>query len=151
MVKNNTNQYKCFVCTYIISVHRFDTSKYTWERDKIIVENSYNLKSLVKFSSTLKTRDFDKHWYQCPNKHLYVRENGETCVTCIIEEKRLEEREENKRSQAEQLGRNNSSPSPLGENLRKHIMRAPVTDYRVRGGGRGRGRMKGRGRFRGRW
>lgn len=117
----------------MISVHRFDTSKYTWERDRIIVHCSYNLKSLVKFSSTLKTRDFDKHWYRCPNEHLYVHENGEPCVTCVLEERR----EENKRSEAEQLGRN--------------IMRAPVTDFRVRGRGRGRGRGKGRGRFRGRW
>lgn len=117
----------------MISVHRFDTSKYTWERDRIIVNNSYNQKSLVKFSSTLKTRDFDKHWYRCPNEHLYVHENGEPCVTCVLEERR----EENKRSEAEQLGRN--------------IMRAPVTDFRVRGRGRGRGRGKGRGRFRGRW
>lgn len=136
---------------YIISVVRFDTSKYTWERDRIIVENSYNQKSLEKFSSTLKTRDFDKHWYQCPNEHLYVRENGERCVTCIREEKREEIREEIRRSQAEQSRRNNRSSPPLGENVRKHIMRAPVTDFRVRGGGRGRGRGKGRGRFRGRF
>lgn len=130
-------------CVYMISVHRFDTSKYTWERDRIIVNNSYNQKSLVKFSSTLKTRDFDKHWYRCQNAHLYVHENGEPCVTCVLEERR----EEKKRSK----GQNNRSPSPLGENVRKHLMRAPVTDFRVRGRGRGRGRGKGRGRFRGRW
>lgn len=134
-------------CVYMISVHRFDTSKYTWERDRIIVNNSYNQKSLVKFSSTLKTRDFDKHWYRCPNEHLYVHENGEPCATCVLEERR----EENKRSEGEQLGQNNRSLSRLGENVRKHLMRAPVTDFRVRGRGRGRGRGKGRGRFRGRW
>lgn len=68
-------------------------------------------------------------------------------MTCIREEKI----EESRRSQARQSNQNDGNPPPLGENVRKHVMRVQVTDFRVRGGGRGRGRGKGRGRFRGRW
>lgn len=124
----------------ITSFDRFDISKYTWEKDAIIVRTSLNQKSIEKFSSTLRTRDYEKHWFKCIKEHVYVCENVEPCVTCIKEERK----NENMKIQDELLNQHNSH---LRENLERPLK---VTDYRAMGRGRGRG-GRGRGRFRGRW